>query len=335
MNDLRTTAKAMVAPGKGILAADESNVTISKRFEKLGVESTPESRQAYREALLTTPGLADHVSGVILYDETFRQSASDGRTFPDLLAANGVLPGIKLDTGARPLALHPLESVTEGLDGLRERVGEYAKSGARFAKWRAVIAIGDARPSAACVAANAHALARYAALCQEGGIVPIVEPEVLMDGAHSIERCAEVTESTLRVVFAALAEQGVELEGIVLKPNMVVAGKDAERQPDVVEVAASTLAVLRRAVPAAVPGIAFLSGGQSPTQATAHLQAMVAAGPVPWELTFSFGRALQDPALVAWAGSDAEAAARALGARISLTAAARAGHWNESLEQAG
>lgn len=332
---LSTTARQMVAPGRGILAADESNVTITRRFEKLGVSSTPESRRAYREALLTTPGLADHVSGVILYDETFRQCTSDGQPFTEVLAAAGILPGIKLDTGARALAGHPLETVTEGLDGLRERVGEYAKSGGRFAKWRAVIAIGEGRPTRACVSANAHALARYAALCQEGGLVPIVEPEVLMDGPHSIERCAEVTESTLRAVFDALAEQGVELEGIVLKPNMVVAGKDAERQPGAAEVAGATLRVLRRAVPAAVPGVAFLSGGQSPTQATAHLQAMVAEGPQPWELTFSFGRALQDPALLAWGGKDPAAAQTALASRVALTAAAREGTWEPAMEGEG
>ncbi len=334
MHDVRATARAMVAPGKGILAADESSPTITKRFERLGIESTPETRSAYREMLFTTPGLAEHTSGVILYDETFRQAASDSRPFPVLLADLGILPGIKVDTGAKPLAGHPQETVTEGLDGLRERVGAYAANGARFAKWRAVLAIGDGRPSAACLSANAHALARYAALCQEGGLVPIVEPEVLMDGDHSLERCAEVTETTLRMVFAALAEQGVQLEGIVLKPNMVVAGKDAPHQADVVEVAEATLACLRRTVPAAVPGIAFLSGGQSAEVATAHLQAMAAAGPHPWELTFSFGRALQDPALVAWGGADAGAGQGALAQRARCNGAARAGSYDAAVLEA-
>ena len=325
MHDLRATARAMVAPGKGILAADESTPTITKRFERLGIASTAESRRAYREMLFTTPGLAEHTSGVILYDETFRQTASDGRPFPALLADLGILPGIKVDTGAKPLAGHPNETVTEGLDGLRQRVGDYVANGARFAKWRAVIAIGDGGPSRACLSANAHALARYAALCQEGGLVPIVEPEVLMDGDHTLERCAEVTEATLRTTFAALAEQGVELEGIVLKPNMVVAGKEAPRQAGVEEVAEATLACLRRTVPAAVPGVAFLSGGQSAEVATAHLQALAAAGPHPWELTFSYGRALQDPALAAWGGADADAGQAALAQRALCNGAARDG----------
>jgi fructose-bisphosphate aldolase class I len=315
----------MVAPGKGILAADESSPTITKRFERLGIQSTAETRRAYREMLFTTPGLAEHTSGVILYDETFRQTASDGRPFPAFLADLGILPGIKVDTGAKPLAAHPGETVTEGLDGLRERVSDYAANGARFAKWRAVLAIGDGRPSPACLSANAHALARYAALCQEGGLVPIVEPEVLMDGDHPLERCAEVTEATLRTVFAALADQGVELEGIVLKPNMVVAGKEAPRQAGVEEVAEATLACLRRTVPAAVPGVAFLSGGQSAEMATAHLQALAAAGPHPWELTFSYGRALQDPALAAWGGADTGAGQAALAQRARCNGAARDG----------
>jgi fructose-bisphosphate aldolase, class I len=325
VRDLRATARAMVAPGKGILAADESTPTISKRFERLGITSTAETRRGYREMLFTAPGLAEHTSGAILYDETFRQTAADGRTFPALLADLGILPGIKVDTGAKPLARHPGETVTEGLDGLRERVEEYAALGARFAKWRAVLAIGDGRPSAACLWANAHALARYAALCQEGGLVPIVEPEVLMDGDHPLERCAAATEATLRAVFAALGEQDVELEAIVLKPNMVVAGKEAPRQAGVEEVAEGTLACLRRTVPAAVPGVAFLSGGQSAELATAHLQAMAAAGPHPWELTFSYGRALQDPALAAWGGADAEAGQTALAQRARCNGAARDG----------
>ena len=316
MHDLTTTARAMVTSGKGILAADESNATITKRFDRLGIESTADTRRAYREMLFTTPGLADHTSGVILYDETFHQRASDGRAFPELLADLGILPGIKVDTGAKPLAGLPGETVTEGLDGLRERIVAYAAAGARFAKWRAVIAIADDRPSSACLSANAHALARYAALCQEGGLVPIVEPEVLMDGSHTIERCAEVTEATLRVVFGALADQEVLLEGIVLKPNMILAGTGAPRRPFVAEVADATLTCLRRTVPAAVPGIAFLSGGQSPDDATEHLEAMVAAGPHPWTLTFSFGRALQDDALVGWAGKDIDTGQTALGSRV-------------------
>ena len=316
MHDLTTTARAMVTGGKGILAADESNATITKRFDRLGIESTAETRRAYRQMLFTTPGLADHTSGVILYDETFHQTASDGRTFPALLADLGILAGIKVDTGAKPLAGQPGETVTEGLDGLRERIGAYAAAGARFAKWRAVIAIAEDRPSPACLSANAHALARYAALCQEGGLVPIVEPEVLMDGGHTIERCADVTEATLRVVFEALADQEVLLEGIVLKPNMVVAGTGAPRRPVVAEVAEATLTCLRRTVPAAVPGIAFLSGGQSPDDATGHLEAMVSAGPHPWTLTFSFGRALQDDALAGWAGKNPQTGQAALGARV-------------------
>lgn len=322
MYDLRATARAMVAPGKGILAADESTATITKRFDRLSIPSTPETRRAYREMLFTTAGLEQWVSGVILYDETIYQNASDGRPIPVLLAERGILPGIKVDTGAKPLAGRPGETITEGLDGLRERVRGYAEIGARFAKWRAVIAIGEGLPSGACVAANAHALGRYAALCQEDGLVPIVEPEVLMEGDHSIERCAEVTEATLRAVFAALADQGVDLEAIVLKPNMVVAGKDAPRQPDVDEVAEATLACLRRTVPAAVPGIAFLSGGQSPEQATAHLAAMTTAGPQPWTLTFSYGRALQDPALSAWCGTAVDAGQAALAGRAAANAAA-------------
>jgi len=335
VHGLRATARAIVGPGKGILAADESTATITKRFDRLGIASTAESRRAYREMLFTTPGLADHTSGVILYDETFRQTASDGRPFPVLLADLGVLPGIKVDTGAKPLAGHPGETVTEGLDGLRDRVGGYATLGARFAKWRAVLAISDGQPSTACLSTNAHALARYAAVCQEGGLVPIVEPEVLMDGDHSLERCAEVTEATLRAVFVALADQGVEVEGIVLKPNMVVAGKEAPRQPAVSEVAEATLACLRRTVPAAVPGIAFLSGGQSPEMATAHLQAMAAAGPHPWQLTFSYGRALQDPALVAWGGGDTVAGQTALAQRARCNGAARDGIYEAVLATVG
>src|SRR5712691_11179428 len=279
-HDLAATAQAMVAPGKGILAADESVGTISKRFAALGIESTFESRRSYRDLLLTTPDLSSYVSGVIMYDETIRQSLTDGTPFPQVLEKQGVLPGIKVDTGAKPLAGHPGETVTEGLDGLRERIAEYVGMGARFAKWRAVIAIGDGRPSGACISTNAHALARYAALCQERGLVPIVEPEVLMDGDHSIQRCFEVTEATLRAVFNELADQGVALEGMILKPNMVIAAKKASRQAGVQEVAAETLRCMLRTVPAAVPGIAFLSGGQSAQVATEHLNAMSNMGPL-------------------------------------------------------
>ncbi|MEW6472451.1 MAG: class I fructose-bisphosphate aldolase [Actinomycetota bacterium] len=323
MRTLNRTAVEMVAPAKGILAADESTGTLTRRFASHVIDSTADSRRAYREMLFTTPGLADHTSGVILYDETFHQRTSDGRLFPSLLEDLGVLPGIKVDTGAKPLAGCPEETVTEGLDGLRERLEAYAGLGARFAKWRAVIAIGDGRPSRVCLSANAHALARYAALCQEAGIVPIVEPEVLMDGRHPLGRAAAVTEETLRTVFAALADQDVDLEGIVLKPNMVVPGRDARRPATEAEVADATLTCLRRTVPAAVPGVAFLSGGQSPDEATGHLRAMVEAGPHPWQLTFSFGRALQDPALAAWGGSDVAAGQAALADRLRRTAAAR------------
>ncbi len=328
-DDLTTTAQALVAPGKGVLAADESTGTIGKRFAAIDIESTEESRRAYRDALLSTPDLAESISGVIMYDETIRQSTSDGIPFPKMLADHGILPGIKVDTGAKDLALAPGEKLTEGLDGLRDRIAEYVELGAKFAKWRAVITIGDGIPSATCIDTNAHALARYAALCQEGGLVPIVEPEVLMDGDHSIERCFEVTEATQRAVFAALAIQRVDLEQMVLKPNMVLSGKDNERQADVEEVATQTLRCLRRTVPAAVPGIAFLSGGQGADKATEHLNAMSAMGPHPWVLTFSYGRALQDPALVAWKGEEAnrDAGQQALSARCKANSAASQGKY--------
>ena len=325
--DLTSTAQAMVAPGKGILAADESTGTIGKRFASINIESTEENRRAYRETLFTTPGLSDSVSGVIMYDETIRQSTSDGTPFPKLQADAGILPGIKVDTGAKELAKAPGEKITEGLDGLRERIAEYVELGARFAKWRAVITIGDGMPSRYCIDANAHALARYAALCQEGGLVPIVEPEVLMDGDHSIERCFEVTEETQRTVFATLAEHRVALDQMILKPNMVISGKGNARQAGVEEVAEQTLRCLRRTVPAAVPGIAFLSGGQGAEMATQHLQAMNAMGPQPWVLTFSYGRALQDPALNAWKGEAAnrEAGQTALSDRCKANGAAALG----------
>jgi fructose-bisphosphate aldolase, class I len=333
---LETTAREMVAPNQGILAADESTGTIGKRFAALGIESTEENRRAYRDMLFGTPGLGENISGVILYDETIRQSALDGTPFAELLERQGMIPGIKVDTGAKPLALHPGEMVTEGLDGLRERIAEYVRMGARFAKWRAVITIGGGIPSRACLVANAHALARYAALCQEGGLVPIVEPEVLMDGDNSIERCEEVTEETLHTVFDQLHTQDVRLEGMVLKPNMVVPGKRSPRQASVEEVAAATLRVLRRTVPVAVPGIAFLSGGQSAEVATEHLNAMNAIGGVPWELTFSYGRALQDPALKAWGGDPAkvEAGRQQLALRARNNGAARSAEYSPAMEAA-
>jgi fructose-bisphosphate aldolase, class I len=334
MNAVRATAAELVADGKGILAADESNATMTKRMEAVGALSTPETRLRFRELLVTTPGAGAAISGVILYDETLRQRASDGTPFPALLERLGMVPGIKVDTGVKPLAGAPGEGVTEGLDGLRERLAEYRELGARFTKWRAVLTIGPDTPTRRCVAANAHALARYAALCQEAGIVPIVEPEVLMDGEHSVERSAEVTEAVLRAVFAELTEQRVLLEGIVLKPNMALAGTGCERQPRVEEVATHTLAVLRRAVPAAVPGIAFLSGGQSDELASAHLSAMNAAGEAPWELSFSYGRALQATALRTWAGEErnTERAQAVFEHRARCNALARRGRYGAEIE---
>jgi len=326
--DLQSTARALVADGRGILAADESTPTIGKRFEGIGVDSTETARRDYRELLFSTPGLGQYISGVILYDETIRQAAADGVPLVEVQRRQGIIPGIKVDTGAKPLALCPGETVTEGLDGLRPRIGEYREMGARFAKWRAVISIGDDLPSHACLATNAHALARYAALCQEGGLVPIVEPEVLMDGDHDIDTCEAVTTRTLQIVFAALAEQRVHLEGILLKPNMVVSGKGCPRQAGVDEVAERTVRCLNRTVPAAVPGIVFLSGGQSSEDATAHLNAMNARlGPHPWALSFSYGRALQDWALKAWGGAAANAGAaqQALLRRAALNGAAARG----------
>jgi fructose-bisphosphate aldolase class I len=333
MNVLETTAAELVADGKGILAADESNRTMAKRMQAVGATSTPATRLRFRELLVSTPGAADAISGVILYDETIRQSTADGTPFPRLLERLGMVPGIKVDTGAKPLAGAEGETVTEGLDGLRERLAEYRDLGARFAKWRAVLSIGEATPSRYCIAVNAHALARYAALCQEAGIVPIVEPEVLMDGDHTVDRSAQATEETLRAVFAELVEQGVVLEGIVLKPNMVLAGYACPRQPSVEEVAQRTLALLRRVVPAAVPGIAFLSGGQSDELACAHLSAMNAAGDAPWELSFSYGRALQAAALKAWGGDEANAeqAQAVFDERVRCTAAARRGNYRPTV----
>ena len=335
VHDLEAVARAMVAPHKGILAADESTPTIGKRFAALGIESTEANRQAYRDMLFGTPDLAANISGVILYDETIRQEALDGTPFPELLTKYGIIPGIKVDTGAKDLALHPGEKVTEGLDGLRERIGEYVRLGARFAKWRAVITIGEGIPSRACLIANGHALARYAALCQEGGLVPIVEPEVLMDGDNSIERCEQVTEETLHTVFDQLYLQDVALEGMVLKPNMVVSGKKSPKQASVEEVAEKTVRLLKNCVPAAVPGIAFLSGGQSDEEATAHLNAMNAIGGLPWPLTFSYGRALQAAPQKAWSGRSENVAAgqRAFSHRAQMNSLASKGEWQAELEK--
>ena len=334
--ELDSNAKAMVAPGKGILAADESTGTIKKRFDKIGLESTFESRRAYRELLFTAPDADRHISGVILYDETIRQKATDGRPFPALLAARGILPGIKVDAGAKPLAGFPGETVTEGLDGLRERLAEYRGLGARFAKWRAVIDVGAGIPTPFALEANAHALARYAALCQEVSIVPIVEPEVLMDGDHTIERCEAATDAALEAVFDALFRHCVRLEGIVLKPNMVIAGKKCPKQATPQQVADATLGCLRRHVPAAVPGIAFLSGGQSESEATLHLSMMNRADNLPWQLSFSYGRALQQSTLDAWRGLPANVAAaqRAFLRRARLNGLARDGSYEAAMEQA-
>jgi len=334
-SELETTAKAMVAKGKGILAADESSGTIKKRFDSIKLASTEEARRTYRELLFTTPGAADHISGVIFYDETLRQKTQDGTPFPQYLAKLGIVPGIKVDTGAKPLAGFANETITEGLDGLRERLAEYYGLGARFAKWRAVIDIADGIPSQFAIDANAHALARYAALCQEANIVPIVEPEVLMDGAHSIERCEAVTSATLAAVFAALYAHRVYLEGIVLKPNMVISGKKNANRATPQQVAEATVRTLKRYVPSAVPGIAFLSGGQSSAEATEHLSLMNKLGPLPWELTFSYGRALQDEALKAWGGKPENFAAgqKAFFRRAKLNGLARSGSYTPKNEQ--
>jgi len=310
-HDLVSIAKAMVAPGKGILAADESTGTIGKRFDSIKVENVEENRRAYRDMLFTTKGLGQYISGVILYDETLRQKSADGTPFVELLKKQGILSGIKVDAGAKSLALSPGEQITEGLDGLQKRCAEYVKSGATFAKWRAVINIGKDIPSAACIEENAHALARYAAICQEAGLVPIVEPEVLMDGDHTIDRCEVVTEWTLNALYDALYLDRVSLEGSVLKPSMVISGKDCRQQAGVDEVAERTVRVLKRTVPSAVAGIVFLSGGQSDEVASAHLNAMNRnfKGSLPWPVSFSYGRALQQAALAAWKGSAANVAA--------------------------
>jgi fructose-bisphosphate aldolase class I len=332
--ELNRIAAAMVAKGKGILAADESGATIRKRFDAIHLESTEEHRRTYREMLFTAPGAAAAISGVILYDETLRQQTRDGTAFPQYLTQQGMIPGIKVDKGAKPLAGFPGETITEGLDGLRERLAEYRSLGARFAKWRAVIDIADGVPTAFGIQANAHALARYAALCQENDIVPIVEPEVLMDGAHSIERCEEVTQATLSTVFRQLFEHRICLECMVLKPNMVISGKQAAHRAPPEKVAEATLRTLKRHVPSAVPGIAFLSGGQSPAEATLHLSLMNRSGPHPWALTFSYGRALQDTALKAWGGKSAAYAAgqQEFSRRARLNGLATSGRYSAEME---
>ena len=334
-NLLAKTAAAMVAKGKGVLAADESSGTCETRFKTINTPCTEESRRTYRGLLFTTPGAEQFISGVILYDETIRQKTNEGVLFPDYMAGKGILPGIKVDTGAKNLALCPGEKVTEGLDGLRERLAAYFKLSARFAKWRAVITIGDGIPSHTCLYANAHALARYAALCQEASIVPMIEPEVLLDGAHSIERCEEVTEATLRATYAAMAAHNVSFEHLILKTSMVVSGKANARQAGVDEVAERTVRILKRTVPAAQPGIVFLSGGQSDVAATAHLNAMASMKGLPWPLTFSYSRALQNPALNAWKGQSANAGAaqRAFHHRAQMNGIAAQGKWKAELER--
>lgn len=334
--ELESVAQAMVAKGKGILAADESMGTIKRRFDSIKIESNDENRRAYRDLLFTTKGIEEAISGVILFDETVRTAALDGTPFPQVLSKKGVLPGIKVDKGTVELPSFPGELVTEGLDGLRGRVKEYRELGAKFTKWRAVITIGDNIPSGTCIEANAHALARYAALCQEGGLVPIVEPEVLLDGSHTVDRCQEVTEATLKAVFSALVDQRVYLEGMILKPSMVVSGKDCPKQAGVEEVAERTICCLKRTVPAAVPGIAFLSGGQSAERATQHLNAMNAMGQHPWEVGFSYARALQDPALKAWKGEEANVAGaqKIFYHRAKCNSAARYGKYTKQMEAA-
>jgi len=334
-SELESIARGMVAKGKGILAADELSGTIKKRFDVIKLESTEETRRTYREMLFTTPGVADYISAVIFFDETLRQKTKEGVPFPEYLTKQGIIPGIKVDTGAKPLAGFPNETITEGLDGLRERLAEYRKLGARFAKWRAVIDIGDGYPTRFAIEANAHALARYAALCQEADIVPIVEPEVLMDGAHTIERCEEVTGVTLSCVFQQLHSHRIHLEGMILKPNMVISGKKCPTRAKPEQVAEATVRTLKRYVPSAVPGIAFLSGGQSAAEATEHLSLMNQLGSVPWELSFSYGRALQDEALKTWAGKPENytAAQKVFFRRAKLNGLARTGNYSPKLEQ--
>ncbi len=337
LQTLRDTAQALVADDKGLLAMDESNPTCNKRFASLGIPQTVAARRAYREMIVTTPGLGECISGAILYDETIRQQKSDGTPFVKVLINTGLIPGIKVDAGAKELAGHPGEKVTEGLDGLRDRLAEYVRMGARFAKWRAVITIADGIPSWGCIHANAHALARYAAMCQEAGLVPVVEPEVLMDGEHTLDQCCEVTDKVLRTVFSELFSQRVMLEAMILKPNMVVPGLTCHKQETVEEVADATVICLLRAVPAAVPAIAFLSGGQSAELASARLNAMNARfkSRLPWALAFSFARAIQQPALELWKGQDANvsAAQQALVHRARCNRAARRGEYSAAMEK--
>ena len=335
-DSLETTAKRMVADGKGLIAIDESTATCNKRFAKRGIPQTAEAHRKYRELIVNTPGLGESISGAILYDETIRQQKDDGTPFAKAFADVGIIPGIKVDKGAKEMARFPGEKITEGLDGLRERLAEYAQMGARFAKWRAVLAIGAGIPSGGCIEANAHALARYAALCQEAGLVPVVEPEVLMDGAHTLETCSEVTEKVLRAVFKQLSSQRVKLEGLILKPNMVLPGSTCPRQETVEQVADATVRCLLRIVPAAVPGVAFLSGGQAGELASARLNAMNVRfrSQLPWSLAFSFGRAIQEPALEIWRGDqrNVEAAQQALYHRARCNRAARLGEYNATFE---
>lgn len=333
---LSATARAMVAPGKGILAMDESHPTCQKRFDALGIEFTEENRRTYRDMLVTAAGLGDYVGGAILFDETLRQKLLDGTPFPEHLNSIGIVPGIKVDKGAKDLAGHPGEKVTEGLDGLRDRLAEYVELGARFAKWRAVITIGEGLPSEACLEANAHGLARYAALCQEADLVPIIEPEVLMNGEHDIDRSYDVTVRALEVTFDQLVRQGVWLEGIVLKPSMVISGDQCAEQADVETVAARTVECLKKTVPAEVPGIAFLSGGQSDEEASAHLNAINQHPDLPWAVTFSYGRALQQQAMKSWSGAEANRGVgqAAISKRARLNGAAARGAYDVEMEKA-
>jgi fructose-bisphosphate aldolase class I len=335
VKQLQSTAQALVVEGKGILAADESTGTIKKRLDSIGVESTENTRRAYRELLFTTEGAEEFISGVILYDETIRQSASDGTPFPKVLESRGIIPGIKVDLGAKPLALTDGETITEGLDGLRDRLEEYRELGARFAKWRATYSIAADKPSEYCVWTNAHALARYAALCQEAGLVPIVEPEVLQDGTHTIAESRKATGRVLQAVYTELHDQRLDFRGTLLKPNMVLSGYEASDRASADEVADVTLECFYKHVPAAVPGIVFLSGGQSDEDATAHLNAINARGPHPWQLSFSYGRALQAPALKAWGGKEenVEAAQRAYYHRAKMNSAARTGMYAPEMER--
>jgi fructose-bisphosphate aldolase class I len=334
--NLESVARKLVAPGKGILAADESSPTIEKRFKSIGVASTEENRRAYREVLFTTDGIGEFISGVILFDETIRQKTRDGRTVVEALEQQGIIPGIKVDKGAKPMANFPGEKITEGLDGLRERLAEYRQLGARFTKWRAVIGIGEKIPTRRCIETNTELLARYAALSQEADLVPIVEPEVLMDGAHTIERHFEVTHQTVESVFHFLYEHRVVLEGMLLKPNMVLSGKDCPQQASVEEAAEATVRCMKRVVPAAVPGLVFLSGGQTDSQATEHLNAMNRLSDLPWQLSFSFGRALQAPVLKAWKGDPANVAKaqQAFHHRASCNSKARFGKYTAEMETA-